>query len=208
MIHPDTELLYINNEIGYGVFATKRIPMGSITWALDPLDQVISQKRWTKLRRSMKETFEKYTYTDAKGNQILCWDFARLMNHSCEPNSLSPGLNFELAIRDIEKGEELTCDYGSLNLDAPFHCKCGSRSCREILQPEDFITYAPRWDKSLQQAFSFIDKVQQPLWHLVRDKAAISSGLRHKSRIPSILMHRWNVESNKKSPTQSSKATS
>ena len=38
MIHPDTELQFINDKIGYGVVATKLIPKGSITWALDKLD--------------------------------------------------------------------------------------------------------------------------------------------------------------------------
>ena len=39
MIHPDTELQYINNEIGYGVVAKKLIPKGTITWVLDKLDR-------------------------------------------------------------------------------------------------------------------------------------------------------------------------
>ena len=32
MIHPDTELRFISPEIGFGVFATKLIPQGTITW--------------------------------------------------------------------------------------------------------------------------------------------------------------------------------
>lgn len=39
MIHPHTELKHINNEVGYGVVATKFIPAGTITWVLDKLDQ-------------------------------------------------------------------------------------------------------------------------------------------------------------------------
>lgn len=38
MIHPDTELRFINEKIGYGVVALKLIPRGTITWALDKLD--------------------------------------------------------------------------------------------------------------------------------------------------------------------------
>ena len=40
MIHPSTELKYVSPEIGIGVVATEFIPKGTITWALDPLDQV------------------------------------------------------------------------------------------------------------------------------------------------------------------------
>lgn len=31
VIHPDTELRFVNPDIGYGVFATRFIPKGSIT---------------------------------------------------------------------------------------------------------------------------------------------------------------------------------
>ena len=31
MIHPDTELRFINNVVGYGVVAKKLIPKGTIT---------------------------------------------------------------------------------------------------------------------------------------------------------------------------------
>ena len=39
MIHPKTELQFINKEIGYGVVATEFIPAGTITWVLDKLDR-------------------------------------------------------------------------------------------------------------------------------------------------------------------------
>ena len=37
MIHPSTELRFINDEIGYGVVATRFIPKGTIVWALTNL---------------------------------------------------------------------------------------------------------------------------------------------------------------------------
>ena len=39
MVHPDTELRFVSPAIGWGVFATRDIPTGTITWALDVLDQ-------------------------------------------------------------------------------------------------------------------------------------------------------------------------
>jgi len=53
------------------------------------------------------------------------------LNHSCDPNIWVAGTAV-LARRDIEIGEELTCDY-SLTHTTPkyfFTCKCGSPSCR------------------------------------------------------------------------------
>ncbi len=43
MMHPHSELRFINESIGYGVFATKFIPKGTITWILDELDQKFTE---------------------------------------------------------------------------------------------------------------------------------------------------------------------
>src|SRR5881296_1655598 len=42
MIHPDTELHFVDPEIGYGVFATKPIPRGTVIWTLCELDALSS----------------------------------------------------------------------------------------------------------------------------------------------------------------------
>ncbi len=42
MIHPNTELKMVSPEMGIGVFATHFIPKGTITWAQDELDIVLS----------------------------------------------------------------------------------------------------------------------------------------------------------------------
>ena len=39
MVHPHTEIRFVNDIIGWGVFASRFIPKGTIIWALDPLDQ-------------------------------------------------------------------------------------------------------------------------------------------------------------------------
>jgi hypothetical protein len=53
MIHPDTELRFINEKIGHGVVATKFIPKGTITWVLDKLDRVFTSIRTATLRAIM-----------------------------------------------------------------------------------------------------------------------------------------------------------
>lgn len=42
MIHPKTELRYINDTVGYGVFATDRIPKGTIVYVKDSLEITVS----------------------------------------------------------------------------------------------------------------------------------------------------------------------
>src|SRR5262249_13901615 len=72
MIHPHTELRLINPEIGWGVFATKPIPKGTVTWVRDELDHIVSPARFRALGPLYRELLEKYTYRDKAGNYILC----------------------------------------------------------------------------------------------------------------------------------------
>ena len=64
----------------------------------------------------------------------VSWNTARLINHSCINNCDYEGKGLKLwvtAIKDIKKGEELTCDYG-FGYDSDykqFPCKCGSKNC-------------------------------------------------------------------------------
>src|SRR5262249_4470648 len=76
MIHPHTELRFISPEIGWGVFATKPIPKGTVTWVRDELDHIVSPARFRALGPLYRELLEKYTYRDKAGNYILCWDQA------------------------------------------------------------------------------------------------------------------------------------
>jgi hypothetical protein len=53
--------------------------------------------------------------------------------HSCEPNCyVSFPISSMVAIRSIEAGEAITCDYESTEawFSHPFWCQCGSRRCR------------------------------------------------------------------------------
>src|SRR5688572_7224862 len=120
MIHPDTELRVINDVVGYGVVATKFIPKGTITWALDKLDRIFTPNQFKDLDAVYQQVLEKYTYRNQDGNYVLCWDNARFVNHSFNSNCLTTAYEFEIAIRDIHPGEELTDDYGYLNIDEPF----------------------------------------------------------------------------------------
>ena len=166
MIHPHTELRYINNEIGYGVVATKLIKMGTITWVLDKLDREFSPMDVQEMDDIYKEILDTYTFRNNKGNHVLCWDNGRYVNHSFNANCLTTAYDFELAIRDIRPGEQLTDDYGYLNLTAPFRpMPEGTR--RKVVYPDDLVRYAKVWDKKLLPAYKKITRVDQPLQGLV-----------------------------------------
>jgi hypothetical protein len=170
MIHPDTELRFINEKIGYGIVALKPIPQGTITWALDKLDRTFSPEQVNAMDDLYQQVLDKYTYRNAEGNHILCWDNARFVNHSSNANCITTAYEFEMAIRDISPGEELTDDYGYLNLDEPFEVVPEPGSNRNVVYPDDLLRYYAEWDEKLLKAFPNILRVNQPLFHLL-DKA-------------------------------------
>jgi hypothetical protein len=189
LIHPDSELRFVSASIGYGLFATRLIPRGTVTWAGDPLDQIISPLQLRTLPESLNIQARKYSYVNGSGDRILCWDHARFVNHSCAAACLSPGFDFEIAIRDIAPGEEITDDYGTLNLEDPFLCFCGAPNCRRHVRPDDPLRHAAEWDSLLDQAFPAIDRVDQPLWDLVKEKTEVQQVLFGEIRLPSVLTH-------------------
>ena len=110
MIHPHSELRFVSPEIGFGVFATRFIPMGAITWVFEPLDQIIPPAKESQLRATLQRQLNIYSYQNGRGDRTLCWDHARFVNHSRDPTSLAPGFDLEIAVRDIEPGEQITDD--------------------------------------------------------------------------------------------------
>lgn len=167
MIHPHTELRFINDQIGYGVVALKPIPKGTITWVLDKLDRKFTPQEVNSMDLLYQQVLDKYTYRNAEGNYILCWDNARFVNHSSRSNCLTTAYEFEVAIRDIAVGEELTDDYGYLNLEKPFEVIPEPGSERDIIYPDDLLRYYPEWDEELLHTFPEIMRVDQPLFQLL-----------------------------------------
>jgi hypothetical protein len=184
MIHPATKLVFIDEAIGHGVVATELIPRGTIIWVRDPLDQKLTDEEFQRLLGLHGDALSTYVYVDSAGMCVLCWDIARYINHSCEPNCMSTGLDdIEIAVRDIHPGEQLTNDYGSLNISFIFDCYCGTASCRGRIDPVDVPRMAPVWDEQVRQALAAVPDVPQALWPLVSEKdAAALQELRREAR--------------------------
>ncbi len=119
---------------GRGLYATKNIKSG--TKIIDYVGNIITKKQ---TERSGKFDNSKPIYLfnlndryDLDGD--VSWNIARLINHSCSNNCDYEGKGLKLwvtAIKDIAKGEELTCDYG-FNYDSDykqFPCRCRSINC-------------------------------------------------------------------------------
>ena len=168
MIHPHTELRYINEQIGFGVFATQFIPKGTITWALDELDQILEVDYLDTVDKYKGEVIKKYAYRNQDGKFVLCWDLGKYVNHSFHANCMGTAYEFEIAIRDIYPGEQLTDDYGTLNIDEPFECISEEGTNRRVVYPDDLLTYYEEWDEQVISALKHLYEVEQKISHILR----------------------------------------
>ena len=188
MMHPDTELRFINEEMGYGVVAKKFIPKGTITWVQDELDQALSADQIKKMHPGTRELVDKFSFRNHKGEFVLCWDLAKYVNHSFRSNCLSSAYDFEVAVRDIESGEQLTDDYGYLNISEPFRAY-NEGTERDAVYPDDLLKYHEEWDAKLAGAFEEFENVDQPLLQYIKKKTldSIRTSLRNNLPLKSIL---------------------
>ena len=117
-----------------GLFASKNIKKG--TKIIYYIGKIITKKQ---TENNPKFDNDKAIYLFNLNNRYdLDGDFtyntARLINHSCNPNCEVEGKGLKLwisSIKDINKNEELTYDYG-FSFDEnykDFPCKCGSKNC-------------------------------------------------------------------------------
>jgi hypothetical protein len=189
VLHPDTELRFVNATVGYGVFALRPIPKGTVTWARDRFDRVFTPSEVASMSGIHARLLHKYGYQDGQGDTILCWDHGRYVNHSCEATCLSPGFDFEIAVRDIPRDGEVTDDYGTLSPVETFACACGAPTCRGTVRPDDYERLTGAWDRAVAEAFARIRDVEQPLWELVRERETVAALLDARKAPPSGRVH-------------------
>jgi len=116
---------------GLGCFAEEPIKQGQVVWQFDPrLDIRIPLTELSSFPETVQEHFRIYTYVEVVDGQemmVYCADLSKHVNHSDFPNlSDTPDNLQEIAVRDINIGEELTCNYYSFDLHAAE--KLGNRS--------------------------------------------------------------------------------
>jgi uncharacterized protein len=168
MLHPHNEIRFINNQIGYGVFATRLIPKGAVVWVQDDFDRVFTEEEVGRLEPVYREILEKYCFRDQLGRWVFCWDNTRYINHSFYPTCIATPYQFEIAVTDILPGQEITNDYGFFNIIEPLDCFPEPGCERTRAMPDDLLRHGEKWDRQLAEAFRFFDKVKQPLASLIK----------------------------------------
>lgn len=195
MIHPNTKLKFISKDVGYGVVATAFLPAGTITWVLDKLDREFTPLQIQNMEPLYQEIIDTYTFRNNNGNLVLCWDNGRYVNHSFNSNCLTTAYDFEIAIRDIHVGEQLTDDYGYLNITSPFRgINEGTR--RKVVYPNDLLKYYKVWDNKIKKVFPKINKVDQPLRQILDAKTwdRIEKIIHREEPLASILTNYFDAE--------------
>lgn len=119
---------------GKGAFAISAIParrkLGNLGGEIIPVREA-RQRVKTMNRVSMVE-FGDGRALDASVNP----NDLRYINHSCQPNTYMRVCYSKVefwTLRNIRKGEELTCDYGPTHHDGKLPCNCGAKNCKGFL---------------------------------------------------------------------------
>ena len=132
-----------------GVYAKKAIKKGTrvIEYVGEKVTKAESSRRAEKPLNENSENEELgavYLFELNKRHDIdgyVKYNTARYINHSCNPNCESDvikGKIYIIALRDIEKGEELTYNYGYGWDDYADHpCYCGTKDCMGFILAEE-----------------------------------------------------------------------
>lgn len=164
MVLPSLRIQWISDEKGYGLFASEFIPKGTVTYCQDSLDIVISPSELQKHHQAIQDSVHKFAFEPPSGDMVMCWDHAKYINHCCQANSLSTGYEFEIAVRDVQVGEELTTDYRLFSKYNKFDFVCDDPQC-----PRSRMDQLPlqEIDSKIQAALTHYSEIEQPLSFLV-----------------------------------------
>jgi|SRR5690348_11839642 len=127
---------------GLGLFATKPIKRGAYiaTYRGRRITTEQSNRREARGARYMFALNERWVIDGSPR-----WNVARYINHSCRPNAKPAGRNGGIvivALRQIERDEEITYDYGREYLKSFFvygGCRCAacrSKKARRRIRPK------------------------------------------------------------------------
>ena len=167
MIHPATALQWISNEVGFGVVATELLPMGTITVAPDPLDLRLTRAELERLPEQVRAQAWHFMYLSADERFVLAWDHARYINHSCDANTMLSEAGLEVAVRDIQRGEELTTEYALLRPQEALVHRCPKGACRGVVEVGERERVYPLCEPKLKVALERAPRLSQPLAPLI-----------------------------------------
>ncbi len=116
---------------GKGVFASRDFRKGEVVITWSDCSTELTQQEMEQLPPSQK----RYVSCHSRGRWVLFRSPGKFVNHSCEPNTRAID-GCDVAVRDIQKGEEITADYGAEKVPGlNMKCACGSKECKRVVKP-------------------------------------------------------------------------
>lgn len=194
MVHPYTEPKLVNKTVGLGVFATTDIPAGTIINIKDRLDIIITPDNDLLDDPNYKDQIDAFAQIDQYGTRIIPWDHAKYINHCCESNALTTAYGFDITIKPIKAGEEITVEYGIYNLENDMPISCNCKDCRKVVRPEDFDLMYPLWDNKIISVLGQIFEQDQPLLKFVKHRTIkeLREFILNKRKYKSVYTLRYN----------------
>jgi hypothetical protein len=119
-------------KYGMGVYAGRDIKKGEIIHVLSGEKMTLGQlvERVLTKKERIDDPFQ-----IGRRTFIYLDKLSRTFNHSCDPTGGIRKTSELFALRDIQKGEQITYDYSMViaPTDWKMRCFCGSKKCRKIV---------------------------------------------------------------------------
>jgi len=140
--------IYCNIPDGVGIgkdihgnflFSTKNFKKGEVIY-IGKLEYVKNpQQKYELITNIGNFTLDKDIHFVSEGDFKQVYSFDSFFNHSCDANTYSTSIDlthyYTNACKDIEKGDQLTCDYNLFDYECCGHqfeeCLCGSSLCEK-----------------------------------------------------------------------------
>jgi uncharacterized protein len=175
---PKVVLRSCTEKGGFGVFARDYIKAGELIFAWG--GEIVTEQQLADV--PVKRSTHGLQVDD--GIYLLPMmedDMADCVNHSCSPNAGMRGQISLVAMRDVQKEEEICFDYAmtdSSDYDE-FECHCGSPNCRKMItgndwrNPELHVKYAGYFSTYLERKITSLYQqkklsYQPPMWVTMR----------------------------------------
>lgn len=98
----------------------------------------------------------------------------KYINHSCDPSCGIRGRVELHALRDLKRGDEVTIDYSTVEVNPYWQmkCRCGAKNCRKIIRSLEFLPV-----KSFKKYYPFIPTVFKKFYLRIKRKENILTGI-------------------------------
>jgi SET domain len=141
------------SNLGKAVFATQAFPVDAAL-----MEFIGPRYHASEIHSNRKGAGDRFVQIDLDHYMGPSGGLDDLVNHSCNPNAglrFTPEGVFLVAIRSIQRGEEICWDYSTTLSNTTFymHCRCGTPHCRHVIG--DFVFLEPE----LQQRYRDLNLV-------------------------------------------------